>query len=167
MPATYKSFDEWEREQRERDPDWDRFVREFQKIRGPKRKIPLLLDENMEAEFVCEIRAVKDFRVAVGKPSASDDELWSQARRSEALLVTSDMDFWDDGRFPLAQSPGVIILAGRSAQDKVYSFALAVGRWDIIRSYRILPFWLRGIKLKSSREGVHGKYWDGGSVVLV
>ena len=30
MPGKQRSFDEWEREQRERDPDWDRYVREFE-----------------------------------------------------------------------------------------------------------------------------------------
>jgi Domain of unknown function (DUF5615) len=167
MPGKQCSFDEWEREQRERDPDWDRYVREFEKIRGPKRKVPLLLDENLEAEFVRDLLTVKDFRVAVGTPGTSDDTLWDEARRSKAILVTSDMDFWDDRRFPIAQSPGVIIVAGRSADDKMYSFAFAVVSWGIIKHWRILPFWLRGIKLKSSREGVVGKYWDGGSVISV
>jgi hypothetical protein len=68
MPSNYKSFDEWERKQRELDPDWDRSVRGFLKMRGPKRKVPLLIDENIEAEFVAELQTVKDFRVVVGKP---------------------------------------------------------------------------------------------------
>jgi hypothetical protein len=116
--------------------------REFEKIQGPKRKVPLLLDENLEAEFVRDLLTVKDFRVAVGTPGTSDDTLWDEARRSKAILVTSDMDFWDDRRFPIAQSPGVIIVAGRSADDKMYSFALAVVSWGIIKHWRILPFWL-------------------------
>ena len=167
MPARYKSVDEWERERREQDPDWDRFVRQFERIRGPKRKVPLLLDENIEAEFVDELRAVKDFRVAVGKPGASDSDLWNEARRSKAVLVTTDRDFWDDRKFPLAQSPGVIIVSGRSADDKLYSFTLAVVRWGIIENWRKVPFWLDGTKLKSSREEVNGKHWDGGLVVLL
>ncbi len=157
MPGKQRSFDEWEREQRERDPDWDRYVREFEKIRGPKRKVPLLLDENLEAEFVRDLLTVKDFRVAVGTPATSDDTLWDEARRSKAILVTSDMDFWDDRKFPIAQSPGVIIVQLRPRGG-------LVGHHQALANTALLA---RGIKLKSSREGVVGKYWDGGSVISV
>jgi len=167
MPAKRKSFDEWEREQRERDADWDRLVREFQRMRGPKRKVPLLLDENLEAEFVDEVRAVKDFRVAVGPRGVGDETLWDEARRSKAILATADTDFWDDRKYPLAQSLGVIIVSGRLAEDKVHGFALAMGSWAIIENWRKVPFWLQGTKLKSSKEGVSGKHWDGTSVILI
>jgi predicted nuclease of predicted toxin-antitoxin system len=166
MPSKYKSLDEWEREQRKLDPNWDRSVRAFQKMRGPKRKVPLLIDENIEAELIAELQAVKDFRVSVGRPRASDKQLWNEARHTRAILVTADMDFWDDRKFPLAQSPGVIIVSGRSADDKLYSLTLAMVEWDIVENWRRVPFFLDGSKLKSSREEVNGKHWDGTSVVL-
>lgn len=61
----------------------------------------------------------------------------------------------------------MIILVGRSASAKTHAFALAVVSWDIVQTWRKVPLWLRGIKLKASKNGVVGKYWDGGSVVLV
>jgi hypothetical protein len=41
-----------------------------------------------------------------------------------AILVTTDGDFWDDRNFPLAWSPGVIIISGQSASEKTYTFAM-------------------------------------------
>jgi predicted nuclease of predicted toxin-antitoxin system len=162
-----RSFEEWEQEQRARDPDWDRRIRDFQRVRGPRRKIPLLLDENLEAEFVDDLRTVRDFRVTVGNPGSDDQALWDQARAMHAILVTTDGDFWDDRNFPLARSPGVIIISGQSASEKTYTFAMAMVSWDVIDGWRKVPNWLRGIKLKATREGVTGKYWDGTSVVRV
>jgi predicted nuclease of predicted toxin-antitoxin system len=162
-----RSFEEWEQEQRERDPGWNRHIRDFEKARGPKRKVPLLLDENLEAEFVDDLRTVKDFRVTVGKPGIDDRALWDQARAMQAILVTTDGDFWDDRNFPLAQSPGVIIISGRSASEKTHTFAMAMVSWDVINTWRKVPGWLLGIKLRATQEDVRGKYWDGTSVVRV
>jgi predicted nuclease of predicted toxin-antitoxin system len=159
-------FDKWEHEQRRRDPEWDRSKLAFEKAHGPKRKVPLLLDENLEADFIDDVRTVKDFRVTVSNPGLSDQAVWEQARGMKAVLITADADFWDDRRFPLAQSPGVVIISGRSASEKAYTFAVAVVHWDIINIWRKVPFWLQGIKLRATREGVRAKYWDGTSVVL-
>lgn len=160
-----RSFEEWEQEQRDRDPGWDRFIRDFEKVRGPRRKVRLLLDENLEAEFIAEIRAVGDFRVTVGRPGLKDQALWDQARAMKAILVTTDGDFWDDRKYPLPLSPGVVIVSGQTASEKIYTFAVAMGSWDVTESWRKVPEWMQGIKLRANREGARGKYWDGTSVV--
>src|SRR5262249_8205640 len=167
MVARRMTYDEWIQRQRERDPDWDRFVSEFEKVRGPKPKVPLLFDENMEAEVIAELRAVKDFRLNVGKRGSADQSVWNEARRLKAILVTADMDFWEDRKFPLAQSPGVIIVSGGSAQEKVEALAFAVGAWRIVENWRKVPNWLDGTKLKAHKSGLSGKHWDGETVVLI
>jgi predicted nuclease of predicted toxin-antitoxin system len=165
MSPSRKSFEEWEAEQRARDPNWDRFVKAFQQVRGPKRKVPLLMDENLEADFVAEIQAVDYLRVSVGKAGVSDETVWQHARRIKAVLVTADLDFWDDHRFALQQSPGVIIVAGKSAEEKVDSLATAFGLWGIAENWRKVPNWLDGCKIKASRAGITGKHWDGNTTI--
>jgi hypothetical protein len=39
----------------------------------------------------------------------------------KAILVTTDGDFWDDHKFPLAQSPSVVIVSGQTASEKIHS----------------------------------------------
>src|SRR5689334_22422653 len=133
MVAKRISYEDWIERLRERDPGWDRWVRDFENTRGPKRKVPLLLDENMELEVVAELREVKDFRIIVGRRGASDEIIWSEARRLKAIIVTSDMDFWDDRKYPLPQSPGVLIVSGGSAAKKIEALAFAVGAWASLR----------------------------------
>jgi predicted nuclease of predicted toxin-antitoxin system len=160
-----QAFEGWEQEQRERDPSWDRRMRDFQRVRGPRRKVPLLLDENLEAEIINDLQTIRDFRVTVGSAGAGDPELWDQARTLGAVLVTTDGDFWNDRNYPLAQSPGVIIVSGQTASEKGYAFALAVVRYGVIEHWRKVPGWLRGMKLRATREGIRGKWWDGTSVI--
>lgn len=62
--------------------------------------MPLLLDENLEAEIIEDLRTVRDFRVSVARPGVTDRALWDQALRTGAILVTGDDDFWDDHRPP-------------------------------------------------------------------
>lgn len=166
MTPSRKSFEEWEAEQRARDPNWDQFVKNFQRVRGPKRKVPLLLDENLEADFVAEIKAVEYLRVSVARAGAPDEAVWQHAMRIKAVLVTADVDFWDDRKFPLQQSPGVIIISGRSAADKVDSLATAFGLWAIAEKWRKVPNWLDGCKIKASRAGIRGKHWDGNTTIV-
>jgi len=160
-----KSYNEWEDEQPRRDPDWDRRVREVAKLPSTKRKVPLLLDENLEAQIVAELSAVRGFRVAVAPGETEDPKLWELARRTKALLVTCDLDFWNDRRYPLAQSPGVIIGRGKTASHKIESLAMAFGSWDIVGTWRRVPWWLEGVKVKASLSEVQANAWRDGVVV--
>ena len=54
-------FDEWEQEQRRRDPEWDRSKLAFEKAHGPKRKVPLLLDEIWKQTLLMTFARSKTF----------------------------------------------------------------------------------------------------------
>jgi predicted nuclease of predicted toxin-antitoxin system len=166
MPVRRITLAEWIEQQRARDPGWDRFVDDFIRARGPKRKVPLLLDENLEADLAAQLRTVDYLKVTIGWLQASDEMVWGEARRTKQVIVTTDEDFWNDRKYPLAQSPGVIIVAGRSAEEKVESLAVAFGLWNIDNNWRKVPYFLDGSKLKASAEGVSGKHWTGEEIIF-
>lgn len=152
--------------QRARDPDFDRNAQEFFKTLGPKRKVPLLLDENLELDFVAELRSVDYLKISLARPGASDEMIWAEAQRTRQLIVTADEDFWDDHAFPLSKSPGVVILAGRTAEEKIECLAIAFAIWQIRANWRRAPYFLDGCKLKASTNGVIGKHIFDGQIVL-
>ena len=57
--------------------------------------------------------------MAVAAPGTKDPGLWNQARTSGSILITADLGFWNDRQYPLAQSPGLVIVRGRTADDKI------------------------------------------------
>jgi predicted nuclease of predicted toxin-antitoxin system len=163
-----KTFEKWQAEQRARYPGWDRYVRSFETVRGPKRKLPLLLDENLEEALRSELRSVGRFRVIERPPSTDDRALWQDAKKKSAVLVTSDSsDFWNDRKYPVHLSPAILILKGKTAEEKLFAFVLGLLTWRMEQVYRVDPSFMTTLKIKASAEGAPGKYWDGTSVVLV
>jgi len=165
MPSKRITLDQWIDQQRAEDPQFDRHADEFARFTGTKRKVPLLLDENLEAEFVAELQSVEFLKVTISRPGISDEAVWAEARKAKQVIVTGDEDFWDGHRFPLAQSPGVIILAGRDAEQRIDSLATAFGVWSIKENWRRAPYFLDGSKLKASSTGVSGKHYFDGQVI--
>ena len=166
MSSKRITLERWLELQRAADPQFDRKNEEFLRISGPRRKVPLLLDENLEAEFVAELRAVDYLKVTVSQPGIPDEAVWAEARKTKHVIVTADEDFWDDHRFPLAQSPGVIIVAGQNAEQKIESLATAFGIWPIRETWRLAPNFMDGLKLKASSTGVSGKYYVDGEIII-
>jgi predicted nuclease of predicted toxin-antitoxin system len=163
-----KSYEQWEREQIARDPKWERDLEAWRKTTGSKRKIGLLLDESLEEEAVSAISALRYFRVSRPKRGADDAKVWDEAKKSHSIIVTGDRsDFWSDRKFPLHQCPGVIILVGKSAFEKLRAFVQALEEWDVIgvgrRSRRKASF--SHIKVRATPTGTLGKAWDGSATV--
>jgi predicted nuclease of predicted toxin-antitoxin system len=128
--------------------------------------VPLLLDENMEADVLAELRGEKYLKVTVGRAGASDEMVWAEARRTRQVIVTTDNDFWDDHVFPLVQSPGLIIVSGRNADEKVKSLATAFGLWRIHEYWRKAPYFLDSTKMRASAAGISAKLWTENQVLV-
>jgi hypothetical protein len=163
------SFEEWEAERVAADPHWGKRVREFSRTSGIPRKVPLLLDANLEVEFADELRGIRDFKVqTMANQSAGDPALWAEARKRGLVLVTADAGFWDDDhKYPIRDSPGLVVVSGRTYSEKAEAFAVAVIHWEIRWRYRIESSSLRGMKIKASRSGTSAKWWDGTRVITI
>jgi predicted nuclease of predicted toxin-antitoxin system len=166
MPAPRTTLDEWFEAEKLRDATLDRATNAFMAMSGPRRKVPLLLDENMEADVLAELRGVEYLKVTVGRAGASDEMVWAEAKRTRQVIVTTDNDFWDDHEFPLMQSPGVIIVSGRNADEKIKSLATAFGLWHIDDYWRKAPYFLDGTKMRASGAGISAKLWTGTEVLV-
>jgi len=69
-----------------------------------------LFDENVD-DVIIELFRDRGMNVHRAERGISDEKVFQQARLERRMLLTHDEDFWDDRRFPLQQSPGVLILA--------------------------------------------------------
>jgi hypothetical protein len=89
-----------------------------------------------------------------------DDKFhYGQAGKLGRYLLTSDRDFWDDRKFPLLQSPGLILLDSDDPQTAKY---LPVILKKIIVEYNPTanPLYLGRTKTKLSSEGIVIKIID-------
>lgn len=164
-----KTIEEWHAEQLLRQPGFQRNAEDFMAHSGRPRKIPVLCDENLEQEFISELRADRKFRVTTAPKGTSDRLIWQRACKGHLVIVTGDEDFWDDHRFPLRQSYGVIILKGPRADDRLEAMMRVRVGLDLPGNYARIPDMLGWSKTRASAETVQHKFLDDsdGSIVYV
>jgi predicted nuclease of predicted toxin-antitoxin system len=123
-----------------------------------RKKWRLYADNNIEKEIVEYLQTSGFDVIAVGadpKLRHQEDEFhYQKARQLNRYLLTHDDDFWDDKRFPLRQSPGVIIIP-RNAGGMSRLFPVLL-RKIIERDYNIDngPRHLGGVKLRLTWDGI-------------
>jgi predicted nuclease of predicted toxin-antitoxin system len=126
-----------------------------------RKKWRFYADNNIESHIIDHLRGA-DFDVLAvsGRPGAQnsgDGFHYEQARQLDRYLLTHDDDFWDDRRFPLRQSPGVVILPkDEEGQAKYFPVLL---RKIIERDYNIDngPRHLHGSKIRLTWDGMTHK----------
>lgn len=87
-------------------------------LRSFREVSKFLADENPGAEVVEALRNIGWNTWTVhdaGIAGRSDEVVWATARNENRVLLTTDEDFLDEQRFPIRQSPGVVILPALSA----------------------------------------------------
>jgi len=82
-----------------------------------------------------------------------------KAKKLRRYLLTRDLDFWNDQRFPLKNSPGVVII---TTEDTSIVNYLPMLLRKLINDYNILPepLYLDGVKLKLGLESIVIKMVD-------
>jgi len=116
----------------------------------------------MEREITQYLKEEAGFDVlAVGEEPElrhrEDEFHYQKARQLGRYLLTHDDDFWDDRRFPLRHSPGVIIVPkDQQGMTKLFPVLL---RKIIERDYNIDdgPRHLGGVKIRMTWDGMAHK----------
>jgi len=123
-----------------------------------RKKWRLYADNNIEREIVEHLLGERFDVLAVGADPQlrhQEDEFhYQKARQLDRYLLTHDEDFWDDRRFPLRESPGVIIIPGNEeGMSKHFPVLL---RKIIERDYNVDngPRHLGGVKLRLTWDGM-------------
>ena len=87
--------------------------------RGRGKKARFLIDKNVDREVADALRRLR-WNVHHAEESElgthEDEDIYAFARSERRVLLTHDLDFLDDRRFPLRLSPGVIVLPGGSGE---------------------------------------------------
>jgi predicted nuclease of predicted toxin-antitoxin system len=127
-----------------------------------KYKWRIVADNNVEREIIDNLRQ-KDFDVLWVAESPDlrnrdDDFHYQNARQVQRYLLTRDLDFWDDQKYPLKESPGVIIMT-TSDMD--------VAKWLVLLLRKLIrefthpeSIYLDGVKIRLGAEAVQFKMVD-------
>ena len=150
------------------DPEFEKWLKnQCLSWSPPKRKIRIFVDASLPQEFVDEVNNYKAFKLVGKAQKERDPEIYKQAKRLKALLLTSDKDFWNDQIFPLSQCPGVVIIEGTNLKDVDYCFGYFLAYFGIIDAIRKIPTYPERMKFKISREGFVIKTLDYDSKVSI
>jgi predicted nuclease of predicted toxin-antitoxin system len=126
--------------------------------RFKKYKWRFYADNNIDREIVeflrgSDIDVLWIAEVPELKKQQDDTFHYHKAAQLGRYLLTRDLDFWDDQRHSLAQSPGVIIIATRDAEIGKY---LPLLLRTLLVHYNPLPepLHLGGVKIKLDANGM-------------
>ncbi len=144
------------------DPGFKKTRKVWSKITPPKRKVKLFLDRNIPEELKEAVKASRVFKVTgFAGENDSDEFIWNTAKRLNAIILSLDKgDFWNDKKFPLRESPGVILIASREQSVDVHIYALNrfFTQMDIVGVIRMGSDLLKQSKYKVSIGGFNHKY---------
>jgi len=148
-----------------RNPKTRKSIDLFLKIKPPKRKVIVIFDRNVPESFIDIFLTVrwlkKQFKVlGIAIDKLSDEALIKAAQQSGAILITGDDDFWNDKKFRLEDSPGIIILKGRTEKQIIDSFLTALNIIDFVYGIRKFPDYMHGMKIKASSKQINIKFVD-------
>ncbi|MDD2943920.1 MAG: DUF5615 family PIN-like protein [bacterium] len=132
--------------------------------KNTKYKWRFYADNNIERELVEHLRE-SDFDVLwiAENPRLSrqqeDRFHYQQSRKMKRYLLTRDLDFWDDRRFPLQQSPGALIITTNETEITPYLPRLLR---KIFTDYNPLsePLYMDKLKIKADATGFELKGID-------
>jgi len=159
-------FNEFLESLRKEDPEFDKWFKEnWITWTPPKRKVKIFLDRNLPQELKNEIISYPKFKAfeEVQSTRRSDEDIYSYCYRNNFLILTLDKDFWNDKRFPLVKSPGLILIASSpilSVNDCIRSLALFLTYFDLIGGIRRFPDFAKRMKFKVSLKGFVLKFID-------
>jgi len=141
--------------QLENDPEFKKFLEDWLSWTPPKSKIRIFLDKNLPIEVIEEFKELKDIFKITGIASKGEDDrsIFNKARKLKALIITRDLEFWDDKKFPIKDSPGTIIVKGNNPERVSRSLGLFFENLDIIDAIRKIPDWATSTKWKISLSG--------------
>ena len=129
------------------------------------RKFKICADANVPKRMVDEIRQsgipVKTtFEDQVS--TKADTSVLAWVKQSDRVLLTLDRDFWDDRKFPLQKSPGVLFID--IPPDRVDEALEAF--WLVFKTFACFLGNWEEMKIRASRNGyiLKGISWDGNNV---
>lgn len=132
-------------------------LREWRKLPGPRRKIRAYFDANIPVSVAERARKTLRWDVLSVQESASlsrreDSFHYSHARKLKRLLFTLDRDFLNDLKYPLRQSPGVIVIGARQDDPNDIYFGIELAAWFLEEAFRKVPEFLSGVKVNVTLE---------------
>jgi predicted nuclease of predicted toxin-antitoxin system len=118
-----------------------------------KSKARFLVDESLG---IGAAKVIKDmgwnalYVAEVGLAGRSDEDVLAFAWKKDRILLTHDLDFLDDHKFPLHRNPGIVVLPGATGSAPGLVDALT-NTLRLVGTYREAH---RGDKIHITEEGI-------------
>jgi predicted nuclease of predicted toxin-antitoxin system len=128
-------------------------------MRVKKYKWRIYADKNVERNVVQDLRRAGVDVLWVSEETSLSKQIddsfhYQEARKRQRYLLTHDEDFWDDSKYPLHLSPGVIILSHTPEPDLGALLVRLLRKLLVDYNPLSEPLYLDGIKVKLSSEGI-------------
>jgi predicted nuclease of predicted toxin-antitoxin system len=120
-----------------------------------RRKVPILLDENLADPEVVQMlgRKKKNLKVRTVPAGTPDEQVWAQAKSLRAVVLTADRhDFWDDRKYQLQDCPGLVVLTGKTTRDHLQALSHALEKSPLLDDRQRYGT-SRDMKIKASPAG--------------
>jgi predicted nuclease of predicted toxin-antitoxin system len=130
----------------------------------PTKKLKLFADASVPATIVKELRSAGisvESALDQGLPGADDQAVLGVARKQGKVLLTMDVDFWNETKFPVHQVHGIIFVdvSPSDIDDALQALGLLYGCF----AERYPLDWWQGMKARATPQGFILKIrtWEG------
>jgi predicted nuclease of predicted toxin-antitoxin system len=145
------------------EPDVRRAMRDFANMPTSHRKVRAYFDANIAMSVAERVRKKLKWDVLSIQEQPDlrnrDDEFhYKNARKLGRIIFTLDKDFLDDRRFPLHESPGVVVVDAKPDDIDDIFHGISVASKTLTESYQKVPDFHLKIKAYLNLEGLRLRY---------
>ncbi len=130
---------------------------EYQCYKTTNGKLKILVDENiLNEKFIKVLRKKFNVKKAIKNRGLDDKNvMFGQAKKDFRVILTKDNDFWNDNKFPMNKTTGIIIITTQDIDKSIIALkkflhTLDVEGYDFSRSCN---HWWNGIKVRIRETG--------------
>ncbi len=129
----------------------------FKKSEG---KLRILVDENrLDQNLIKFLRKKFNVRMALKNKGLDDYNVYEQAMKESRVILTNDGDFWDDNKFPMHQTLGIIIVTAKDTKETITALEKFFNKLGEMSGMgRSCNYWWFGTKVKVQKTGFTWKY---------
>lgn len=123
-------------------------------------KLKILVDENrLDKNLIKFLKKRFNVRMAVKNKGLDDKNVYGQAMKESRVILTNDLDFWNNINFPMHQTTGIIIITESDTNETINTlekFFEKIG--EKVGIGRNCNAWWIGTKVKVRKTGFTWKY---------
>ncbi len=131
----------------------------FKKVEG---KLKILVDENrLDEKLIKALKKIFNVKKAIKNKGLDDNNvMYQQAMKDSRVILTNDSDFWDDNKFPMNKTIGIINITTKDTDETIIALKKFFDKFgEMVGFARSCNdgYWI-GTKVKVQKKGFIWKY---------